>query len=372
MIIFRYLAKEVLLAFSAVAGVLLLIMLSSRFIHYLGRAASGRLNADYLFSLMAYQIPDFLLVLLPLGIFLGILLAYGRLYVDNEMTVLRASGMGPRRLLIYSFLPAVLVTAIVASLSLMIAPWGSQNTEWILAKQKNLTEFDMLLPGRFNHAAGRVTYVEHLSADRKQLDDVFIAALENTGGTKRVTLLVADEGFQQVIDETGSRYLVLQDGYRFDLSPGDVEQRTIKYEHYGIKMPRNDDTFDISEAKTLSTISLVNNFDADAEYRAELLWRISLPVMVPILVLLAVPLSRVNPRQGRYMKLIPSIVVYLVYLGVLLASKSAVEDERLAWQWAMWPLHLFFFVAAVLLNWGGDLWKLVASDKSRTSTEVAA
>ncbi len=372
MIIFRYLAKEVLLAFSAVAGVLLLIMLSSRFIHYLGRAASGRMSSDYLFSLMAYQIPDFLLVLLPLGIFLGILLAYGRLYVDNEMTVLRASGMGSRRLLTYSFLPAVFVTAIVASLSLVIAPWGSQNTEWILAKQKNLTEFDMLLPGRFNHAGGRVTYVEHLSKDRKQLDEVFIASLENTGGIKRVTLLVADEGFQQVVDETGSRYLVLQDGHRFDLYPGEVEQRTIKYEHYGIKMPRNDDTFDISEAKTLSTASLMDNFDADEEYRAELLWRISLPVMVPILVLLAVPLSRVNPRQGRYMRLVPCMVVYLVYLGAILASKSAVEDGRLAWQWAMWPLHLFFLIAAVLLNWGEDLKKLVVSDKTGTPAEDTA
>ncbi|WP_426417115.1 LPS export ABC transporter permease LptF [Aestuariirhabdus sp. LZHN29] len=352
MIIFRYLAKEVMLAFSAVAGVLLLIILSARFIHFLSRAATGRLNSEYLFSLIGYQIPSFLLVLLPLAIFLGVLLAYGRLYVDNEMTVLRACGMSSRRLIAFSLFPGVLVTILVAALSLAVAPWGAKNAEWILAKQKTLTEFDMLLPGRFQSTGERVTYTERLSDDRKRMDGVFIASLGESGGEGRITLLLADEGAQRVVEETGSRYLELKQGYRYDLVPGEADLRQIRYERYGIKMPRGSDDIEISEVKALSTPRL---YEEGLENRGELLWRISLPVMVPILVLLAVPLSRVNPRQGRYMRLVPSVIIYLVYLGGLLASNSAVADGRLDWQWAMWPLHLVFLLAAIVLNWGRDI-----------------
>ncbi|MCL6415889.1 LPS export ABC transporter permease LptF [Aestuariirhabdus sp. Z084] len=353
MIIFRYIAKEVLLSFSAVAGILLVIIMSGRFIHYLSRAATGRLKSDYLFQLIGYQIPDFLLVLLPLSIFLGILLAYGRLYVDSEMTVLRACGVSSERLLLYAMVPGILVTLMVGALSLAVAPWASHNAEWILAKQKTFTEFDMLLPSRFNKASqGRVTYTERLSEDRKRMDEVFIASLGVGASRGKVTLLLAETGTQEIKSDTGSRYLVLNEGYRYDFVPGEPELRITRYEKYGFKIPKNEDVIEISEAKALSTPRLYGD---DPEHRAELLWRLALPVMVPILVMLAVPLSRVNPRQGRFIKLIPSIILYLVYLGSIMATRAAVEDDRLDWQWAMWPIHLGFLMLAIVLNWGGAI-----------------
>ncbi|RRJ85326.1 LPS export ABC transporter permease LptF [Aestuariirhabdus litorea] len=352
MIIFRYLAKEVMLAFSAVAAVLLLIILSARFIYYLSRAASGRMNSDYLFALMGYQIPGFLLLLLPLAIFMGILLAYGRLYVDNEMTVLRACGMSSRRLMAYTMMPGLLVASLVAALSFSVAPWSAKNTEWILEKQKTLTEFDMLLPGRFMEADDRVTYTEALSDDLKTMDRVFIAHFDARDPRGRLTLLLAERGDQRLMEGTGSRYLELHDGYRYDLIPGDTDVRAIQYDTYGVKLPRNDKEIEISEVKALSTPRLYNG---DREQTGELLWRISLPVMVPILVLLAIPLSRVNPRQGRYMRLLPAVVLYLLYLGGLLASSSAVASGRLDASLAMWPLHLFFLLLGLGLGWGGEL-----------------
>ncbi|MEH6813731.1 MAG: LptF/LptG family permease, partial [Motiliproteus sp.] len=86
MIVFRYLLKEVLLTMLAVTGVVLIIIMSGRFISYLQDAAAGEITADVLFQLIGYRIPGFLELILPLGLFLGILLAYGRLYLDNEMT----------------------------------------------------------------------------------------------------------------------------------------------------------------------------------------------------------------------------------------------------------------------------------------------
>ena len=149
MIVFRYLSREVLVTLSAVSAVLLVIIMSGRFIKYLAQAAQGVLDPSVLFLIMGYRMPGFLQLILPLGLFLGILLAYGRLYLDSEMTVLSATGMSNRRLLGYSMAPAAIVAVIVAWLSLGLAPQGVAEVAKIFNQQDAMTEFDTLVPGRF-------------------------------------------------------------------------------------------------------------------------------------------------------------------------------------------------------------------------------
>ena len=177
MIVFRYLSREVLVTLSAVSAVLLVIIMSGRFIKYLAQAAQGVLDPSVLFLIMGYRMPGFLQLILPLGLFLGILLAYGRLYLDSEMTVLSATGMSNRRLLGYSMAPAAIVAVIVAWLSLGLAPQGVAEVAKIFNQQDAMTEFDTLVPGRFQAMkdGSRVTYTEGLSDDRGQLAGVFIS-----------------------------------------------------------------------------------------------------------------------------------------------------------------------------------------------------
>lgn len=124
MIVFRYLSREVLVTLSAVSAVLLVIIMSGRFIKYLAQAAQGMLDPGVLFLIMGYRLPGFLQLILPLGLFLGILLAYGRLYLESEMTVLSATGMSQQRLLAMTMAPAALIALLVAWLSLSLAPQG--------------------------------------------------------------------------------------------------------------------------------------------------------------------------------------------------------------------------------------------------------
>lgn len=168
MIVFRYLSREVLLTLSAVSAVLLVIIMSGRFIKYLAQAAQGVLDPSVLFLIMGYRLPGFLQLILPLGLFLGILLAYGRLYLESEMTVLSATGMSQQRLLAMTMAPAALVALLVAWLSLSLAPLGVAQVQKIIAQQDALTEFDTLVPGRFQtlRDGSRVTYTEQLSDDR--------------------------------------------------------------------------------------------------------------------------------------------------------------------------------------------------------------
>ena len=242
MIVFRYLSREVLVTLSAVSAVLLVIIMSGRFIKYLAQAAQGVLDPGVLFLIMGYRIPGFLQLILPLGLFLGFLLAYGRLYLDSEMTVLSATGVSQQRLTVYSMAPALVVALLVAWLSMGLAPQGVASVARILNEQDALTELDTLVPGRFQSLkdGSRVTYSQELSADRSELRGVFMSEkrFAADGRTERgITVLVAESGRQEV-QADGSRYLILENGYRYDGEPGEADYRAIQYDTYGVLLPK--------------------------------------------------------------------------------------------------------------------------------------
>jgi len=354
LIVFRYLSRELLVTLSAVSAVLLVIIMSGRFIKYLAQAAQGLLDPGVLLMIMGFRLPGFLQLILPLGLFLGILLAYGRLYLDSEMTVLSATGMSQQRLLAYSLAPAALVAALVGWLSLGLAPQGVAQVERILNQQDSLTEFDTLVPGRFQtlRDGTRVTYTRELSADRTELGGVFISETNlsrDSGEDRGVSVLVAETGRQE-IQADGSRYLILENGYRYDGNPGQANYRLIQYDTYGVLLPKPQVSVEVSEREAMSTRELLGS--DNIRHQSELQWRLSLPLLVFIVTLLAVPLSRVNPRQGRFLKLLPAILLYMAYLALLIAARGALDKGRIPMGLGLWWVHgIFLAIGLLLLYW---------------------
>jgi lipopolysaccharide export system permease protein len=354
LIVFRYLSREVLVTLSAMSAVLLVIIMSGRFIKYLAQAAQGLLDPGVLFMIMAFRLPGFLQLILPLGLFLGILMAYGRLYLDSEMTVLSATGMSQQRLLVYSLAPALLVALLVAWLSMGLAPQGVAQVAKIFNEQDALTEFDTLVPGRFQAMkdGSRVTYTQELSADRGELAGIFISEkrFSREGDKERgITVLVAESGRQE-IQADGSRYLILQNGFRYDGNPGEANYRAIQYDTYGVLLPKPSVSGEVSEREAVPTRDLIGS--TNPRLQSELQWRLSLPLLVFIVTLLAVPLSRVNPRQGRFLKLLPAILLYMTYLALLIAARSALDKGRIPQALGLWWVHgVFLLIGLVLLYW---------------------
>lgn len=354
MIVFRYLSREVLVTLGAVSAVLLVIIMSGRFIKYLAQAAQGVLDPGVLFMIMGYRMPGFLQLILPLGLFLGILLAYGRLYLDSEMTVLSATGMSNRRLLGYSMAPTAIVAVIVAWLSLGLAPQGVAEVARIFNQQDALTEFDTLVPGRFQAMkdGSRVTYTEGLSEDRGQLEGVFITEKRPSakGESERgITVLVAEKG-SQVIQADGSRYLILENGYRYDGNPGEADYRETRYDIHGVLLPKPSVSSEIGEREAIPTRELIGS--DEPRHQAELQWRLSIPLLVFIVTLLAVPLAKVNPRQGRFLKLLPAILLYMAYLALLIGARGQLDKGKIPVELGLWWVHLLFLlIGAVLFLW---------------------
>ncbi|WP_312256419.1 LPS export ABC transporter permease LptF [Stutzerimonas nitrititolerans] len=371
MIVFRYLSRELLVTLSAVSAVLLVIIMSGRFIKYLAQAAQGLLDPSVLFLIMGFRLPGFLQLILPLGLFLGILLAYGRLYLDSEMTVLSATGMSQRRLLVYSLAPAALVAALVGWLSLGLAPQGIAEVDRLLNQQDSLTEFDTLVPGRFQSLRNgtRVTYTRELSEDRTELAGVFISETNlssATGEERGLSVLVAESGRQEVQPD-GSRYLILSNGYRYDGNPGQANYRAIQYDTYGVLLPKPEVSIELSEREALPTSELFGS--DDIRLQTELQWRLSLPLLVFVVTLLAVPLSKVNPRQGRFLKLLPAILLYMTYLALLIAARGAMDKGRIPVVVGLWAVHGLFLAIGLLMLFWEPL--QLQRRKRRASAEVA-
>jgi lipopolysaccharide export system permease protein len=343
----------------AVSSVLLLVFMSGRFVKYLAQAAAGKLAPDVLLAIMAYRLPGFLELVIPLGLFLAILLAYGRLYMDSEMTVLSACGMSNRRLIVYTLIPATFVALLVAWLSLVVSPIGIQKAEAVLESQRQRNEFDSLTPARFQSTQGGrgVTYTEALSDDRQLLKQVFMAEMANTSEQSDLAVVVAKEG-EQVLDKTSDHlFLELRDGHRYEGQPGNANYRVTEFVTYRQRLTENKAPYRRpAKADTLSTAALLSS--DKLEDRAALQWRLSVPMLVFVVALLAVPLSRTNPRSGRYLKMIPAILLYIIYLVSLNAGRAGLEDGKLPIEFGLWWIHLIFLSIAIVL--------IVFSDGFRT------
>ena len=335
--------------------VLLLIIISGRFIKYLQQAAMGDLSPQLLGSLMVYRIPGFLEMVFPLAFFMTILLVYGRMYADSEMIALQSGGFSEQKLLQYTVVVGTLIALVTALFSFWVTPWGMDNVNDIFRKQRNMTAFETLSTGRFQSWGGQTTYVERLTDERQVMNKIFIVQQEQ--GRSNVTLLLADSGKLQIDGNTRQKYLMLFDGYRYDITPGQKEGRAFSYSTYGIHMQEKAQA-KVNKKSQLPFAKLYAS--KNPEYQAEWQWRISLPMQVLISILIAVPMARVNPRQGRYFKLLPGILLFLVYVAALVGTRVAIKDGNVSPYWGMALVHTVFLMVGIIIYFGrGTMKRLI-------------
>lgn len=350
MIIFRYLLKEVYGTLLATTGVLLLLLISNQFVHYLSRAAAGNMPPHTVLQLMMLQMPLLLGLLLPLGLFLGVLMAYGRLYADREMTVLSACGFSRAQLLVQTFFISLIISIVVA----MLVFWVQPKMEWfkrrIIADAASSSPIERIFPAQFISIDKLVLYVDDVSVDHKELKKVFVAQRgPNRMGEGRAWEIVsADSGYQWLDPETHDRFIVLQNGYRYSGVPGQRDYQVIKYDKYGVRIERNAIPME-NRIETLATTDLFKKLTNNPSAQAELQWRISLPLSIFILAFLALPLSYVKPRQGRYAQLVPAFILYLIYADLLFVARAWVQKGHVSPIIGMWWVHALMLVIALLL-----------------------
>ena len=339
MVTARYAFRELIGVFLVVALVLLLIGLGGRFIGYLQDAALGKYSADVLVTLLVFRLPEFLQLILPFALFLAVLLTFSRWYADSEMTVLIAAGAAPGRVLVWALACAVIVAGVVGAMSLLITPHYALKLDKALINQRENREFEALTPGVFHslYRGQRVTYTESMDDERQNLRNVFIGERRDDGS--RATIW-AETGSQFEDPVTGSRFLRLQKGRRYEGTPGNGDYRVLEFATLSQRIETP--TIERREAKIRTVTSADLLAAGGAPQSAELHWRIALPLMTLIATVLAFAQSRVRPRQGRFARVLPAIGLFLAYYLALTLLKGAIGDGKLPMALGLWPVHLAF------------------------------
>lgn len=343
MIIDHYLRREISVPFLAVSGVLLSIFVTYSLTRFLMDADAGLLRPAELFQLTVLKSLISLEVLLPLSLYIAVLAGLGRLHSDSEIYAMRASGISEMRALRPIISVAMLLAVLIGLFSLFVRPWAYGMSYEIKARAEAATEVDRVRAARFYsfEGSGRTVFVRRVSAGGEQLGEVFIRSRKH-GDLQIITATTGELGyyrrpdFHELILHDASIYKRVSDGPDVfaELGLFSMWIPAGTPEPVGYKT-KSGNTFDLRTAES--------SIDS-----AELQWRLSTPVSALLLALLAIPLSRSRPRQGRYARILAALVIYAVYFNLIDVSRTWVEQgtAKTIW-WAPGLLALLVFVLYV-------------------------
>lgn len=316
-------------------------MMGGRLIKYFGVAAQGRLDASILFNIIAFRLPEFLTLILPLGFFVGIMLVFGRLYVDHEMAVLNGSGIS-RGQLGRKLLPfTTCIFAFQMVLMLWVAPWGNRQFDELTTTQAVRSGFDLVRPKEFISSGRYTIYAGDLSEDKSSLTDIFFYQKSDQPNKPDVIILAKEA--RRVISSTDQASVVdLYQGRRYSFIPGQPKYLQAEFETYRLRL-ESEEQKDI-ETRRLEAMTMKELWSKRHDGNiilSELGWRVFAPFIIFLALMLAIPLSEVSPRQGRYYRLFPAIMIFASLIVALMAIKTRMTKDQLG-IWA-YPVILLLY-----------------------------
>lgn len=345
----RYFLRELAQTVAAVAVVLLVIMAGSAFARVLQQVANGSFPASVMFQVLGLNMLDGLSNLLPLAGFLGVFWSLGRMYRESEMHVLASSGMGPLGLLRPVAMLAVCLAALVAIVSLWLGPWATRTADALVVAANRSVIAAGLDAGRFTELPGKggIIFVDSLSRDGSVLGNTLIVT-ERPGKNNgpAVVKLVTGKSGQLYQDSNGDgRYLSLHNGWQYEIPLGADNWRKMQYKRNDASLSsvQNDDSEE-DPAHTLDTITLSRVTTPDG--RAEFAWRITVPIMAVVLMMLSLPLSRQTPREPRYGRMLLAVLAFFLYFNLLALCRSQIVKGHWHNAGPMWLVSLLVFAAA--------------------------
>lgn len=350
MIFKRALKRELTSTAGAVFTTLFTITITWMLIRILGQAAGGKIASGDVIALIGFTALNYLPLILILTSFISVLLVVSRSYQDSEMVVWFASGLslsewiGP----VLSFgLPLVVLTGL---LSFLATPWANQRSAEYIERFEKREDLARVSPGKFQESstADRIFFVEGVSGDAAKVHNIFVNTVQNG----RNSVIVAKDGAIN-IDPNGDKFLVMDKGRRYEGVATQADFQIMEFERYGVLILNHGQAMDGEKStKSLSTAELLH--DPNRYNLAELTWRIGVPLMCLILMLLAIPLGFVNPRVGRSANLIVALFMYITYSNMVSVFQASVAQGRFSFAMSWWVVHL----VAILIVALAFLWRL--------------
>lgn len=322
MIIGRYFLKSIFSYTLTISFIFVLIIVSSRSIQYLEQAARGEINPEVVFMVVLFRLPEFLELILPLSFFLSIIILLGRYRAEGEFNIMEQLGFNTLRIYSLLLIPVFLISSLIIYSSSFLNPQLDIRVDNLIRAESPQDQFDALKPGEFHRIDSSIVF--HF-ANKKDgiLSDVFIKT--------------NNEDQEQIVTATNAS-LIGKEGEELRLGKGEL----IYLQDTQSILSVSFDKFVLNDFTIKKPHTIEANFGSGDNY----LWTYSLISMIFIGALIAVPLSKISVRQSRYAKVLPSIVIFSLYLAIVLSLKGIDENQlnRLIF------LHSTFLVFALFLN----------------------
>lgn len=345
MILERYIQREILAKLGWIMTFLLAILASNRFVEYLADAAAGDLPANLILQMLVMKMISMLPRLLPITLLLGVILALARMTQDRELTVVSSAGV-PESYQIKSILKFSAVFALlVFAVSFYLSPWAERQVRDLSRRAEVESDISGIAAGQFREFSkgDMVVYVEQLDRLGESMRNVFLQVRQNG----RLSVLNSDSARLHTEPESGSRYVVFENGNRYIGEPGSVDYQMTRYRTYAVLLEQGEREGDPGWMETIPTAQLLGS--EQASYHAELQWRISFVIAALLLPLLAFAVNRYATRDSRYMPVFICILVYLIYSNLLGLSRSLLQRGEIAAYVGLWWVHLMLLLTVLLL-----------------------
>jgi lipopolysaccharide export system permease protein len=301
----------------------------------LSEAADGLIPLSVVARLIGLKSVITLEVLLPTALYLSIIAALSRLHRDSEMAAINAAGVGEARILRSVIILSVVIAVIVGAISLFARPWAYRQSYQIEAEAR--AEFDIrkIEPGQFIELQGSkyVLFARQVDKNKGRLRDVF---LQSDRGNK-IQLIFAQEAFLPPVRAGERRGFEFVNGYNYLLDQRGRQDTTLKFKHMTVYIPA--DKRDTKYRRRAEPSINLYRSDAPKDI-AEFQWRLSTPLATVLLSLLAVPLSRSAPRQGRYHSFLFAILAYVGLFNLTGVARTWVEDGKVPSFPGIWWIYL--------------------------------
>jgi len=330
----------------AVFATLFTVMVTTTSIRLLGGAAANRLASADVLPLIAFASVNYIPVLMVLTLYITVLLALTRAYRDSEMVVWFASGLSLRawiRPVLAFAMPFVVLIAIV---SLLVGPWASRQASEYKRRFELRDDVSMVAPGQFRESvsSNRVFFVESVDEAQTEVRNVFVTQMRDGHLT-----VVASSGGRIETRPEGGRFLVLEDGRRWDGQWGEGAYRLMEFERYGLLLQPKPAPGAEDSARMRATTDLIQQ--PSATNRGELIWRLSLPISGLLAALLAIPLAFVNPRVNQSVNLIVAMLIYVIYNNANSLMQAWVSQGRLPFAVGLLATHVVVIAIIAFMFW---------------------
>ncbi|WMY96387.1 MAG: LPS export ABC transporter permease LptF [Arsenophonus sp.] len=365
MIIILYLVKETLKKQLAIIFILIFIFFSQKTISILSSAVQGNISLNLIFPLLGLGIPEMAQLILPLSLFLGLLITYSKLYFDNEIIVMHACGLG-KKVLIIAAVILTLFTTLIAIINVnWMLPWSVQYQEKAISNSKLNPNLTTMAEGQFKTTKDQnlVIYINDIKG--KNFSHIFIAQLRPIN-KKRPSVVIAESGHINE-DEKGNKIFLLNKGTRYEGTAILRDFKITDFEKYKAIIDTQKTKITNKNIEQKNMLQLWNSKDIKSQ--AEFHWRLTLVFSILIMNLIVIPLSEVNPRQGKLLSILPAMLLYLLFFLLQSTLHASAKKGEIDPKIALWLVNFSFLTLAIILNiWDISTIRRMRSKFSRGNT----